>query len=444
MRAVRPSRLSRMFAVPMIAALGMVGLAPPKVAQTPPMGWNSWDCFGASVREDEVKANADYMAKHLKRFGWEYIVVDIQWYEPTANGWDYHAGARLDLDAYGRPVPSLNRFPSAAGGKGFAPLAAYCHKKGLKFGIHILRGVPRQAVREQMPVLGTTRNAAEIADSTSTCPWNEDMYGVDTSRPGAQEWYDSLIRQYKSWGVDFIKVDDLSRPYATGEINAIRSAIDRISPTIVFSMSPGETPVEEAEHAKSHANMWRISDDFWDRWDALKHAFELCERWQGSAGPGHWPDADMLPFGTIGKRPSPIGRATNFTRDEQLTVMTLWAMARSPLIFGGHLPDNDAWTTSLITNPEVIDILQESRENRQAFRDGDRVVWTAKGQGKTIYVALFNLGEYPASVALAAPGHWKVRDLWARKNLPEIQEALSLPVASHGARLLALHPGVTR
>ena len=213
-------------------------------AATPPMGWNSWDCFGTSVREEEVKANADYMAEHLLRYGWEYVVVDIQWYEPTASGSAYHPLAKLDMDRNGRLIPSVNRFPSAANGEGFRPLAKYCHARGLKFGIHLLRGVPRQAVAAETPIQGTNRTAADIADVRSVCPWNTDMYGVDTGKDGAQAWYDSLIRLYQDWGVDFIKVDDLSQPYHRGEIEQIRSAIDRISPHIVFSTSPGETPLE--------------------------------------------------------------------------------------------------------------------------------------------------------------------------------------------------------
>jgi alpha-galactosidase len=420
----------------------------PTAALTPPMGWNSWDCFGASVREDEVKANADYMATHLRPFGWEYIVVDIQWYEPTADSSNYHAFAKLDMDKYGRLVPSVNRFPSAAGGKGFAPLARYCHERGLKFGIHILRGIPRQAVQARTPIFGSKLTAADVADTRSVCPWNTDMYGVDTTKPGSQAWYDSLIQQYKAWGVDFIKVDDLSSPYHKGEIEQIRNAIDRYSPRIVFSTSPGETPVGEAAHIETHANMWRISGDFWDRWDALKHAFDLCAVWQGHAAPGHWPDADMLPLGHIGLRSSEnghTGRQTLFTRDEQRTMLTLWCMARSPLMFGGHLPDNDDWTLSLLTNRDVLDIPKTSRKNQQDSHQGNKVMWSAQGPGETYYLALFNLGEtaFPAIDLIGIPDFGvdqRARDLWTGQEYHYLSKCNDLPIPPHGTLLLRLTP----
>lgn len=417
------------------------------VALTPPMGWNSWDCFGASVREEEVKANADYMAKHLRRYGWEYIVVDIQWYEPTADGSQYHANAKLDMDMYGRLIPAVNRFPSAAEGQGFKLLADYCHHKGLKFGIHILRGIPRQAVAARTPILGTNLTAADVANTKSLCPWNTDMYGVDTTKPGSQAWYDSLLKLYADWGVDFIKVDDLSAPYATGEIEQIHAAVEKCGRPVVFSTSPGETPVERAEHIETHANMWRISGDFWDRWDALLHNFTLCAKWQGHAAPGHWPDADMLPLGHIGLRSSENGRArsTNFTPDEQITMMTLWCIARSPLMFGGHLPDNDDWTLSLLTNPEVLEVLKHSTDNRQAYREQETVLWTARDGKKGHYVAFFNLGRGTSTVnmnlsSLGLPGACRVRDLWQRKDLGRTGEDITTDVASHGAKLFRLTP----
>jgi hypothetical protein len=117
-----------------------------KLAPTPPMGWNSWDAYGTTVTENEVKANADTMAAVLKPYGWQYIVIDIQWYEPNAKAHGYRPNAQLVMDPNGRLIPALNRFPSSANGNGFRPLADYVHSKGLKFGIHILRGIPRPDV----------------------------------------------------------------------------------------------------------------------------------------------------------------------------------------------------------------------------------------------------------------------------------------------------------
>ena len=238
------------------------------IAKTPPMGWNSWDCYGAAVKEDTVRANAEYMAKNLKQYGWEYIVVDIQWSEPTAENHEYHPFAELDMDEYGRLIPSPVRFPSAADGKGFAPLAEYVHSLGLKFGIHIMRGIPRQAVAKNTPVKGTDKTARQIAKTASICQWNTDMYGVDPEKEGAREYYDSIFELYASWGVDFIKVDDICRelPHEEGELIMLSESLKSCGRDMVLSLSPGPALIEKAELYKQTANMWRITDDFWDKW----------------------------------------------------------------------------------------------------------------------------------------------------------------------------------
>ncbi|MBG8553428.1 NPCBM/NEW2 domain-containing protein [Hymenobacter guriensis] len=348
-------------------------------AATPPMGWNSWDCYGPTVTEAEVKANADYMARNLKSSGWEYVVVDIRWYvgNDTAHGYNEKDPA-WNIDQYGRFVPAPNRFPSAAGGKGFKPLADYLHAKGLKFGIHIMRGVPVVAVQRKLPILGSKATAADIYSKEGQAGWLRDMYTVVAGRPGAQEYYNSLFKLYAGWGVDFVKVDDLSLPYHKAEVEMIRRAIDKSGRKIVLSTSPGETPIAEARHVAAHANMWRTVGDFWDSWEQLKEHFEVCNRWAPYIGPGAFPDADMLPLGRLGIRAERgEDRMTRFTRDEQYTLMTLWSIFRSPLMFGGDLPSNDAFTLSLLTNSDVLAVNRSSTRNRQLFRRNDLIAWAA-------------------------------------------------------------------
>jgi alpha-galactosidase len=361
-------------------------------APTPPMGWNSWDSFATTVTEAQTKAQADYMAEHLKKHGWQYVVVDIQWYEPGANGYDYRKNAPLVMDEWGRLQPAANRFPSAADGVGFKPLADYVHSLGLKFGIHLMRGIPRLAVEKNLPVKGTDLRAQDIANKASVCPWNPDMYGVDMSKPGAQAYYDSVFALLASWGVDYVKVDDISRPYHdhAKEIEAIRKAIDSTGRPMVLSLSPGETALTAAEHAGQHANLWRISDDFWDNWPALHEQFARLKNWNPHRRPGSWPDADMLPFGVID-----LGRrTTRFTRDEQYTVMTLWSIARSPLMHGGDMTKMDDFTLSLLTNDEVLAVNQRSENNRPLFDRDNLIGWTADVPGSADkYVALFNARE---------------------------------------------------
>lgn len=347
----------------------------------PIMGWNSWDCFGTTVTEAQTLEQAEVMARRLKTFGWKLVTVDIQWYEPNSKGYDYRPGAELTMDDYGRLLPAPNKFPS-----GFTDLASKVHGKGLLFGIHMMRGIPRQAVEANVPILGTSVHARDIADRTSTCPWNPDMYGVDMSKPGAQAYYDSVFAQAAKWGIDFVKVDDLSRPYHQAEIEAIRKAIDKTGRKIVFSTSPGETPLSAGPHVQDHANMWRISDDFWDSWPALWEQFKRLNDWTPYRKPGAFPDADMLPLGVV-----QLGRKTNFTPDESRTLMTLWSIARSPLIFGGDLTKLDDPTLALITNPEVLKVNQESAANRQLRRENELIVWVADvPNSRDKYVALFN------------------------------------------------------
>jgi len=315
------------------------------LALTPPMGWNSWDSYGPTVREEEVKANADYMAEHLAKFGWQYIIVDIEWYQPNSKAHGYIPGGAVTVDEFGRFIPAPNRFPSAADGQGFAPLAAYVHSKGLKFGFHIMRGIPREAVEQNLPIKGTPYHAADIADKVNVCKWQgmEDTYGVDMSKPGAQAYYDSLAELYASWGADYIKADDMNTPGRAAEIVALHEALKKTGRPIVLSLSPGPSLPEYADFLGANSQLWRISNDFWDNWPSLKHQFDITHNWESYSQPGNWPDADMLPLGRIGIRAERgDDRASLFTHDEQQTVMTLWSIFRSPLMFGGDLPSNDA------------------------------------------------------------------------------------------------------
>ncbi len=192
------------------------------LAATPPMGWNSWDGYGTTVKEADVKANAQWLAEHLKPFGWQYVVVDMEWFvtNPTPEG--NSKTSQYSMDDFGRYTPAVNRFPSAANAAGFKPLADYVHSLGLKFGIHILQGIPKQAVEKNLPISGSPYRAADAADTSHTCSWNFDNYGLDASKPGAQAYYDSIAKLYASWDVDLIKVDCISsRPYKGDEIRML-------------------------------------------------------------------------------------------------------------------------------------------------------------------------------------------------------------------------------
>ena len=407
-------------------------------AQTPPMGWNSWDCYGAAVTEDVVRRNAEYMARELKPFGWEYIVVDIQWYQPTAVNHSYEPFSELTMDGSGRLLPAVNRFPSAAGGAGFKPLADYVHSLGLKFGIHIMRGLPRMAAHWHLPVADSPYFCHTAADPNSICAWNPDMYGLRCDTPDAAAYYRSIFRLYAEWGVDFVKCDDIAREYprCRREIELISEACRGCGREIVLSLSPGPAPLSEAEHLKTYADMWRITDDFWDDWRLLKAMFERAEKWCVHAGPGHWPDADMLPVGALRQCDNPEDR-TRFTPAEQVTMMTLWCMMRSPLMIGAEMTKNDPFTLSLLTNAEVLEILRESHCARPLFTTEEESAWIApRKDGDGFYLALFNLGDKKRTVSAVPEGAdgMKAKDLWNGKAV-RCSGGIRASLPAHGAAL---------
>jgi alpha-galactosidase len=414
------------------------------LAPTPPMGWNSWDSFGPTVREDEVKANADAMAAKLAKFGWQYVIVDIEWYQPKARSHGYIPRGEVTMDQYGRFIPSPNRFPSAANDAGFKALADYVHSKGLKFGIHIMRGIPREAVDKNLPIKGTKFHAADIADKVNVCKWKdmEDTYGVDMSKPGAQAYYDSIAELYASWGVDYVKADDMSRPYRGSEIHALSVALRKTGRPIVLSLSPGPALVDKYEDLKENAQLWRISNDFWDRWIDIKKQFDLMKNWEGKVHPNGWPDADMLPLGHIGIRAERgDDRPSLLTHDEQYTLMSLWSIFRSPLMLGGDIPSSDPFTIEILTNPEVLDVNQHSDNGRQSFREDSTVAWTADvPNSKSRYVAVFNIGDTAkdidlpwASVGVTA-SKATVRDLWLHTDTKDIAK-IHLSLRPHASML---------
>ena len=409
---------------------------------TAPMGWNSWDCYGAAVTEDIVRKNADFMAKHLKKYGWEYITVDIQWYEPNVKTHEYTPFAKLCIDEYSRVIPAENRFPSSAGGKGFAPLAEYVHSLGLKFGIHIMRGIPRQAVYERTKIKGTDKTAADVAKTDSICAWNTDMYGVDPAKPGAKEYYDSIFELYASWGVDFVKCDDIARelPKEESELIMLSDSLKNCGRDMVLSLSPGPALLEKAELYKQVSNMWRITDDFWDNWQLLYNMFERCEKWAPHNGAGHWADADMLPIGYIKQDYSP-DITTQFTKDEQVTMLTLWSIFRSPLIIGGEMTKFDDFTMSLLTNKGILKMHRNVRHSHQVWRrkmNGSEIVlWTAADAEGGQYAALFNIGENAAdiSVPLTELEIYEAKDiteLWSNEAFHV--DNISADLAPHSAK----------
>lgn len=427
------------------------------VAPTPPMGWNSWDNFGIDITEAEFKAQVDYVAKNLKQYGYEYMVIDAGWYAPNLSAQkdspfyvEKITKYPTNVDLFGRWIPAVNKFPSASNGS-FRKLADYVHSKGLKFGLHIQRGIPWSAIEQNLPIKGTNYHAKDIANPADACIWWDATLGVDMSKPGAQEYYNSCFELYASWGVDFVKVDDISRPYHADEITAIRIAIEKTGHNIVYSLSPGTTPINARYHAQNNADMWRISDDFWDTWPQLKSQFSLANTWMRFKKEGHWPNLDILPIGIIGSRSSNAGegRRSRFTNDELQTMMTLWCMFRSPLFLGGDLLQLNEFEKRLIKNAQLLDINQNSSNCVQLpVSDINVIIYVSeKPHTNTKYVAIFNLSDknYTAKYPMSKLGFnrpVKVEDIWHKKELRSNNSSknLSLQISPHGVTLLRISP----
>jgi alpha-galactosidase len=421
------------------------------------MGWNSWDAYGLTIDEADYRANVQVLAT-LKQYGWQYAVIDEGWYmqDPFAPRVETR---KYVWDSNGNLIPAASRFPSSANGAGFKPLADWVHAQGLKFGIHIVRGIPRQVVKENLPIAGTSFHAQDAADIPATCPWDEGNYGVSDT-PAGQAYYDGMLNLYASWGLDYIKVDCISdHPYRPTEIRQIAEAIRKTGRPIVLSLSPGPTSLEHAAEVAKYAQMWRITDDHWDWWApkkesgeypfGLKEEFDRIASWQPYVKPGNWPDPDMLPEGSLLPHPgSGEPRQSRYTQDEQRAEFTLWAISRSPLIFGGNLTRLDDFTRSLLSNMEVTGLDQQAVESgpvmviegkKDAFRWR---VWSARTDGRNAktYFAVFNLGDNIDAWDSAdlnphrADNVQGLFDVWNKKRISLVQ-AQHIEVPAHGCLL---------
>jgi hypothetical protein len=436
------------------------------IAPTPPMGWNSWDAYGLTIDETDFKANATVLAG-IQRFGWKYAVIDEGWYMVDPFGKTVEDKKYL-WDENGLLIPAPGRFPSSASGQGFKPLADWLHAKGLKFGIHIVRGIPRGVVAANQPIADSNFHAQDAADTTSPCPWDDGNWGIKDNAAG-QAYYDSMLKLYAGWGLDFIKVDCISdRPYRPTEIHQIAEAIRKTGRPIVLSLSPGPTSLTNAVEVGKYAQMWRIADDHWDFWTAthkpgagefpfgIKDAFDRLASWVPYVNSGNWPDMDMLPLGWLGPHPG-LGepRQSRETQDEQRSEVTLWAIARSPLILGANLTRLDGFTRSLVTNQAILFMNQSLTNSRPldaaslpaGFEHAK--VWRGTidspgARNYAEYFAFFNLDDSPATLKatwkqLGLDGNKHQADnLWTDATLKDSKE-INITLPPHASAIFQVH-----
>jgi hypothetical protein len=443
-----------------VSALAAVSVRAQNPAPSPPMGWNSWDAYGLTIDEADFRANATVLAG-LRDYGWRYAVIDEGWYMENPFGDKVEARKYL-WDGNGILIPAVSRFPSSANGAGFKPLAAWVHSQGLKFGIHIVRGIPRQVVDENLPIAGSSYHAADAADKSSPCPWDEGNWGVADNAAG-QAYYDSMMRLYAAWGLDYIKVDCISdHPYRITEIKQIAAAIRKTGRPIVLSLSPGPTQLEHAAEVGEYAQLWRISDDHWDGWTfthkpgdgefpfGVRDAFDRLPKWFPYVKAGNWPDEDMLPWGWLGPHPGwGEPRQSRETQEEQRTEFALWAVTRSPLILGANLTRLDEFTGGLLTNQAMLFMNQNvtyshplDAASLPAGFEHARV-WRATidapgARNYTEFFAFFNLDDHPVTLratwrqlGLDGVKHQAV-NLWTDSEGKESKD-VSVTLPAHGS-----------
>jgi alpha-galactosidase len=424
------------------------------------MGWNSWDAYGLTIDEAQFRDNVKVLAG-IQEYGWKYAVIDEGWYmaDPFAGNVEAH---KYLFDADGLLIPVPARFPTSANGAGFKPLADWVHSTGLKFGIHIVRGIPRQVVKQNLPIAGGKFHASDAADLAATCPWDEGNYGVSDT-PAGQAYYDSMFKLYASWGLDYIKVDCISdRPYRATEIKQIALAIKRSGRPILLSLSPGPTAIEHGAAIAEVAQMWRISDDHWDVWQSehkpgqgefpfgIRDAFDRLAKWQPFVRPGNWPDEDMLPFGSLTPHPGwGDPRQSRETHDEERTEMNLWAIARSPLILGCNLTKLDDFTRSLITNQTLLYMHQTATYSRPVDAKDlppgfeHARVWRGTidqpgSRGYAEFFGFFNLDDQPLKLRATwkqlgiEDGKHQAQDVWADEAAKESKE-VNITLPAHGS-----------
>ncbi|KAL3726404.1 hypothetical protein ACJRO7_031317 [Eucalyptus globulus] len=370
-------------------------------ASTPPRGWNSYNSFSWIISEEEFLQNAEILSQKLYAQGYEYAVVDYLWYRRKVPGAGADSLGFDVIDEWGRMIPDPDRWPSSSGGKGFTEVANKVHSAGLKFGIHVMRGISTQAVNVNSPILDMTTgrayeesgrvwHAQDIALKEKTCAWMPHGFmSVNTDLGAGKAFLRSLYQQYASWGVDFIKNDcvfgdDLN----INEITYISEVLKELDRPILYSLSPGTSATPDmAKGVSLLSNMYRITGDHWDIWADIAAHFDVARDFAaakmiGSSGllGTSWPDLDMLPLGYLTDPGSNEGphRQCRLNPKEQRTQMTMWSIAKSPLMFGGDLRNIDDTTFSLITNPTLLEINSHSSNNVEF----PHVNWSSSPRGR--------------------------------------------------------------
>ena len=392
-----------------------------KIALTPPMGWNSWNCWGNTVTQDLVLSSAKaLLEKGLADYGWTYVNID--------DGWQGIRGGRYNA------IQPNRKFPDMKG------LAEELHAHGLKLGIYSGPWVSTYA----------SHIGSSCDDPDGKYWWVEQgmvdsVYKLDRTKLDKEKIRNygkySFARQdalqWAEWGVDYLKYDwNLNDTWWMKDMHDALSATGR---DIVYSIS-NKARVSLGPALFRFAQCWRTSTDIRDTWESVSSiGFGVQDRWAGFREPGHWPDADMLVLGRV-------------TPDEQYTHITLWSILASPLLLGCDMAALDDFTLSLLCNSEVIDVNQDPLgvQGVRHHSDGNGAIYVKPLEDGSLAVALFNFTEAPRKMGfichkLGLIGDQTIRDLWRQQDLAKVgqKELWETEVAPHGTVFLRISPGHT-
>ena len=328
----------------------------------PPCGWNSFDCFFGAVTEAQALANLELFVQKLKPAGYEYFCIDAGWYADGSMA--DHAALRragqfrpMHVDEFGRFVSSPVNFP-----RGLEYISKKCHESGVKFGVHMMRGIPLPALEKNTPVKGTGYRARDIYDPDNNCHWCQYWVAAKADHPGTAAFYRSEIEYLADHlEVDFIKLDDVTEH--PDHVRLFAEAVDSVERPILLSLSPGnETCLENWKVFEKYANMVRITPDVWDNDQTNLLKLQRWYEFQAAGSSRCWLDLDMLPLGRLltGLSPDVLGSSNPGERQSRMTprgkrvMMMMMALSRSPLFFGGDLPGTPQADIDLAIHPEVL------------------------------------------------------------------------------------------
>jgi alpha-galactosidase len=406
----------------------------------PFQGWNSYDCYGSHINYKLTNENLDAFIQKLKPSGYEYFVLDAGWFRhydlKPGEIWPSKGDkSHLNFDECGRLIPSEVLFPN-----GFKEIIEKAHKNGIKFGLHLMRGIPREVVKRNLPIKGTKYFARDIADVNDTCVWSRQNYGIDMDKPGAKEYYNSVVELLSGWGVDFIKYDDIV--HKPKEINAVADAIEKSGRVIRLSISPGDDINPEYYATYQRADMIRISRDIWDLREDIQISFDQWDHMLPYADKGFWLDMDMIPFGHIRvnypatKNNLTAGRGYDrmdyFSDAQKKSFITQRAMAASPLFMGGALTTSPKSVFELITEPNMLQCDQNGVTGKLVTRvqnySSKIDIWKTphKTNPDEGWIGVFNRNPYldiikfdKKELGLNPEMNYSLYDIWGKKIMDD-------------------------